>query len=110
MGWDYDSSSSSSCSESSTDMAYGDSSVHSDNEEMEEAGEEEESKKISTGTTPGIFTQVKDALQHTGGIRTRHSGNFQLSRKLGSSSTSTDYKLIMSTSILTAQDYGSPTL
>ncbi|KAG3114888.1 hypothetical protein PI125_g6040 [Phytophthora idaei] len=46
MGWDYDSSSSSSCSKSSTGMAYGDSSVHSDNEEMEEAGEEEEQKYL----------------------------------------------------------------
>ncbi|KAG3009675.1 hypothetical protein JG687_00007763 [Phytophthora cactorum] len=74
MGWDYDSSSSSSCSESSTDMAYGDSSVHSDNEEMEEAGEEEEEQKdldwyyaVVIGRCRGIFTRVKDALQHTRG-------------------------------------------
>ncbi|ETM32764.1 hypothetical protein L914_19915, partial [Phytophthora nicotianae] len=70
MGWDYDSSSSSSCSGSSTDMAYGDSSVHSDNEQMEDIDEEEDLDwyyAVVIGRCRGIFTSVKDALKHTRG-------------------------------------------
>ncbi|KAG7387134.1 RNA-DNA hybrid ribonuclease [Phytophthora pseudosyringae] len=70
MGWDYESSSSSSCSESSTDMAYGDSSVYSENEEMEGVDEEVEEDldwyyAVVVGRCRGIFTSWKDALKHT---------------------------------------------
>ncbi|KAF1787300.1 hypothetical protein GQ600_23516 [Phytophthora cactorum] len=63
MGWDYDSSSSSSCSESSTDMAYGDSSVHSDNEEWKKLAKRRRAKRsrlvLRRGdrSSRGIFTR-----------------------------------------------------
>ncbi|KAG6960731.1 hypothetical protein JG688_00009437 [Phytophthora aleatoria] len=79
MGWDYDSSSSSSCSESSTDMAYGDSSVHSDNEEMEEAGEEEKEQKdldwyyaVVIGRCRGIFTREAREFLNQYGLQVDH--------------------------------------